>query len=175
MNAENKSISLFKQSNYSKPAIALVETDFRSLTSLLISTVTNASFSHAMVRVDGVWYDSSETRGYFDKVDIKKYNNRWLVIIELDSLHDNANAYLEIMMNVTYNWKGVLTWPFQSIKNGKFQSFYCFQAAWLWVWMSTFNEKYYPEKVDAEDIKTLVIEMVKKYSISYQKGLVDES
>ena len=171
MNIEKQNISLSKPLNYSKPAIALVEADFRSLVSLIISTVTNSAFSHAMVRVNGKWYDSSETRGYFDEVDIVKYKDRWVVIIEFEELYDMTIEYLTLMNDKQYNWKGVFTWPWASIKSGKFQSFYCFQAAWLWIWMTLFNEKYYPEKVDAEDIKSLIIETIDSYQIIYQRGL----
>ena len=148
-------------------AIAIFEMDFKSIPSLLIAYITNSSFTHSAVRVDGVWYDSSENRGYFDKLDINEYNNRWCVIVELDG---DLTQWLENMKGVRYNWKGIWQFPFQWFKNRNENHFYCFQTAWDACWYSLYKEHYSPPKVSGNTLKYFITEMFHT-KFHYQKGL----
>lgn len=150
-----------------KNAIAIFEADLTNIVSFSIAMITKTPWTHAAIRVDGIWYDSSETRGYFDELIVDDYENRWCIITEFDG---DLTNWLSSMKGTKYNWKGVYQFPFYFLAKRNETEFYCFQAAWDAAWYSIYNEHFTPPKVSGESLKYLMIDM-NSTSFNYQKGL----
>ncbi len=114
--------------------IALFTVNPRSLISIIIATVTGQPFTHAAFCVEGVWYDASESRGRFAPLDPKKYKNRFCLIADLPNNFHQPIFYQRLikkMLNVEYDYSGVLGWIFGF--NGSGKKFYCFEAVLIFL------------------------------------------
>jgi hypothetical protein len=152
----------------SKNAIAIFEADLSNIMSITIAMITKTPWTHAAIRVNDKWYDSSETRGYFAELEVNEYKNRWCIIAEFDG---ELTDWLYSMKGKKYNWKGIYQFPFYFIRNRNKSHFYCFQAAWDAVWYSVYNEHFTPPKVSGESLKHLMVSMTNTTAFVYKQGL----
>ncbi|WP_287602726.1 hypothetical protein [Thiothrix sp.] len=109
--------------------IALFEFTPRSAVAWLILAVTGCPLTHAAVQVDGVWYDSSETRGTFDRADLSRLAGRPCQVCEFDG---NLSGWLRDMRGKRYDYRGVAGWlicRFTGRGCGDMNKFYCFESA----------------------------------------------
>lgn len=90
---------------------------------LIICLVTKSRFSHAAVEIDGVLYDSSETRAKFGKSEVD-LRSRPHVVFEFEG---DMTEWLASMEGKRYDWKGVMGWIFNKQDKNKF---YCFETVW---------------------------------------------
>lgn len=88
-------------------SIALFYVQPTSVTSLGIALGTLCLFTHCAVEVDGVWYDASESRGDFGRIDLDRNINRRCVIIRRVALPTN---FLELLKGMRYDFSGVAKW-----------------------------------------------------------------
>lgn len=105
--------------------IALIETDHKSLISILISLVTKSSYSHSIVEIGGVWVDASESRGNFGVADPKDYSDRECIIWEIPHNKETERA-MRTFMGKEYDYRGVIGWIFS--KGDHKRKFYCYEA-----------------------------------------------
>jgi len=56
--------------------VILFEPNWNSVGSVSIAIKTKTPFSHAMIEIDGKYYDASESRGTFDVASPEKFKNR---------------------------------------------------------------------------------------------------
>lgn len=89
----------------------------------VICWVTNSDFSHAAVEVDGVLYDSSESRGTFGVSSIDP-SVREHIAYEFTG---DLSSWVHSMKGKEYDWRGVIGWIFS--RNDR-KKFYCFETAW---------------------------------------------
>jgi len=111
----------------SQNKLILLEPD--SFLGLIISWITGCKYSHSIVEIDGIMYDSSETRGKFGITDRKVmydvvHGRRKNVVYTVPG---DLYPWIAEMSGTRYDWKGVLGWLFK-LNNHK--KFYCFEASW---------------------------------------------
>ena len=154
--------------------IAVFETDFSKLTSVGISLATKASFTHAAFYVDGHWYDTSESRGYFSEIDPKEFINRNCIVLEYemnDEEYERAKSTTTNLANMPYNYEGLIMYFFSSfIKKQHELKMYCFQACWYVFWFILHNESFIPERVSANYLLALMFEY--DVELKYKKGIL---
>lgn len=148
-------------------AIAIFEANLRNPISTIISLITGSCWTHAAVCVEGIWYDSSESRGSFDKLDINEYSDRWCIVVDIDM---DLSLWLNHMKGKKYNWKGILQFPFTFMFKRDKSQFYCFQTAWDALWYSLYEEHFTPNRVSGDSLKYFIMEMTNS-SFKYQKGI----
>jgi len=106
--------------------IALFEPNWDSFSSRLIAKTTKTPWSHAAVEIDGQWYDASETRGDFNKVDINKTMKGRLAHVWRIGNRKKVRKMIEENLGSEYDYKGIYKYFF---KKGVDRRFYCFEAA----------------------------------------------
>lgn len=109
--------------------IALFTLSPRSLTALLIATVTRCPFSHAAICVDGTWYHASETTGGFGKLNMTDYADRHCTMLNFNG---DLTQWVKDMNGKEYDWKGILGWAKRALGlsyQANDRKFYCFEAA----------------------------------------------
>lgn len=105
-------------------------TGVRSLTGAAIQWATGCEFVHAAIQIDGVWYDASESRNDFSRMDVQQYASRRCVVFDLpmpEGAADDLKSWLARSNGKEYDWPGVLLWLFKH--KGSADKFYCFEAA----------------------------------------------
>ena len=110
-----------------KNQIALF-TGTRSLTGLAIQLATNCEYVHAAIGINGQWYEASESRKRFGRLDRLQYASRRCAVYTMpDRSGSDWNSWLQDMKGREYDWEGVFKWIFNH--RGNPEKFYCHEAA----------------------------------------------
>ena len=83
--------------------IVLHDIDYSKAFSILTSLVTNCSYSHASILQDGIIYDTTFTRGYFDLAHpLNQQGSREVTIIDIPEIDASelADGYPNLILNV---------------------------------------------------------------------------
>jgi len=94
-----------------------------SFIGLLICLITRTPFAHTAISIDGVLWDSSESRGDFNQSDIDLTKRKHIAIPFEGDLSD----WLSKMYGTKYDWLGVFGWVFKWNTPNKY---FCFEASW---------------------------------------------
>ena len=105
--------------------ILLFEPNWRSPISVLISIITRTPFTHAMIEIDGKYYDSSESRGDFNITSKHLMKGRLVYEWKFKS-ESKIEEFISQNLGRKYDYKGVFFYTFGKQDNKKF---YCFEAA----------------------------------------------
>lgn len=104
--------------------IVLHDIDYSKAFSILTSLVTNCSYSHASILQNGIIYDTTFTRGYFDAAHpLNQQGSREITVIDIPEI--DATEFIKSYMGTKYARLGLILWPFNVNFAGKD---YCFQA-----------------------------------------------
>lgn len=121
-----------------------------SLLGKIITFITKCPYSHSAVEVDGVLYDSSESRGDFNISHINP-SDREHKVYEFEG---DLSEWVLFMSNSVYDWKGVIGWLFNWNTVNKF---YCFEASWMALHFAGIVEGQQPSKLSGCALERLVV------------------
>ena len=99
--------------------------------SLAIALGSWCTLTHCAVEIDGTWYDASETRGNFDKLNVSRYRSRRCLVIELKGTPVGLLNQLE---GKGYDWQGIRGWMLSRLLRRNLNQNevpYCFEAGFL--------------------------------------------
>ena len=92
--------------------------------SVLTSIVTACSYSHGSIMQNEVLFDTTLTRGYFDRAHpLQNQGEREVTIIDIPEI--DATDFIKSFMHTKYDAVGLLLWPFRIQSKDKY---YCFEA-----------------------------------------------
>lgn len=101
--------------------VVIFEAQMRSLFSVLCSIVTGSGYSHGAIFHQGVLYDTTMTRGYFD-IDGTVEDDRLVVCFDINV---NPEKWINSNRKVEYDLFGLIFWIFGVQSSNKI---YCFSA-----------------------------------------------
>lgn len=115
----------------------------------VITFVTRSPYSHTAVEINGIVYDSSETRGTFAQSDIIPQTREHDVFV----FDGDLTVWLWTMKGKKYDWQGV--WGYIFGINNK-NKFYCFETSYSALMFLEIAKAPMPYKVNGNTVKRVL-------------------
>jgi hypothetical protein len=128
-----------------------------TLIGYIISIATWSKYSHSIVEINGVLYDSSETRGTFDVSDLVLGDRPYLTYEFRSKI--NLKRWAGKNLGKEYDWLGVFGWFFDANDKNKF---YCFEATYAALYHAKITDIRIPTKLSADDLIDVMEEYKKR-------------
>lgn len=116
-----------------------------SLIGWIICLITRTPYAHTAISVNGVLWDSSESRGDFNRSTIDLSKRKHVAI----RFKGDLTGWLEKMQGTKYDWLGVFGWLFRWNTPNKY---FCFEASWEALNIAGLVSSAMPENLTAQHL-----------------------
>ncbi len=126
----------------------------------IICLITRTPYAHTAISVGGVLWDSSESRGDFNRSEIDLSKRKHVAV----PFAGDLSVWLKVMQGTKYDWLGVFGWVFKWNMPNKY---FCFEASWEALKLVGIVSGVMPENLTAQH---LLVSLAKYKSLSELEG-----